>query len=179
MVHVSRHATHIVKDTSAVGIQQLKGLLSTVGLFLCHKYHIPIDNTIKGCIIETMNVLEQYIDVFENLDADEIYESMISLGSSVAYEVDRDAKNFVHGCQSQVWVEGDEQPTGWEFKLDSESYMFKGIGNVLCRCMSGMTAEEIDQITFYDFRDLTQYFSQQRKQGMQAVINKCKQISRG
>ena len=126
-----------------------------------------------------MNVLEQYIDVFENLDADEIYESMISLGSSVAYEVDRDAKNFVHGCQSQVWVEGDEQPTGCEFKLDSDSYMVKGIGNVLCRCMSGMTAEEIDQITFYDFRDLTQYFSQQRKQGMQAVINKCKQISRG
>ncbi len=126
-----------------------------------------------------MNVLEQYIDVFENLDAEEIYESMISLGSSVAYEVDRDAKNFVHGCQSQVWVEGEEQPTGWEFKLDSDSYMVKGIGNVLCRCMSGMTAEEIEQITFYDFRNLTQYFSQQRKQGMQAVINKCKQISRG
>ena len=135
--------------------------------------------TIKASKNALIVIICLKIDVFENLDAEEIYESMISLGSSVAYEVDRDAKNFVHGCQSQVWVEGEEQPTGWEFKLDSDSYMVKGIGNVLCRCMSGMTAEEIEQITFYDFRDLTQYFSQQRKQGMQAVINKCKQISRG
>jgi cysteine desulfuration protein SufE len=126
-----------------------------------------------------MNVLQQYIDIFENLDTDEIYESMISLGSQTVYEVDRTQENFVHGCQSQVWIDGKLEPTGWEFHLDSDSYMVKGIGSVVCRCLSGHTNEELENITFYDFKDLAMYFSQQRKQGMQAIINKCKLISRG
>lgn len=126
-----------------------------------------------------MNVLQDYMDIFENIDTDEIYESMIALGSETVYEVERSSNNFVHGCQSQVWIEAKEEPTGWEFHLDSDSFMVKGIGSVVCRCLSGHTTDELENITFYDFKELAAYFSQQRKQGIQAIINKCKSISRG
>ena len=126
--------------------------------------------------------IEELIENFELLGQwEDRYRYIIELGRKIPEfnPENRIEQYLVRGCQSQVWITGEEQPTGWEFKLDSDSYMVKGIGNVLCRCMSGMTADEISQVGFYDFRDLTQYFSQQRKQGMQAVINKCKQISRG
>lgn len=127
-----------------------------------------------------MNILQDYMDIFENIDTDELYESMIALGSEdTGIEVERSSDNFVHGCQSQVWISGIEEPTGWEFHLESDSFMVKGIGSVVCRCLSGHTAAELENITFYDFKELASYFSQQRRQGMQAIINKCKLISRG
>lgn len=127
-----------------------------------------------------MNILQDYMDIFENIDTDELYESMIALGSEdTGIEVERSSDNFVHGCQSQVWISGIEEPTGWEFHLESDSFMVKGIGSVVCRCLSGHTADELENITFYDFKELASYFSQQRRQGMQAIINKCKLISRG
>jgi len=127
-----------------------------------------------------MNILQDYMDIFENIDTDELYESMIALGSEdTGIEVERSNDNFVHGCQSQVWISGIEEPTGWEFHLESDSFMVKGIGSVVCRCLSGHTSAELENITFHDFKELAAYFSQQRRQGMQAIINKCKSISRG
>ena len=126
-----------------------------------------------------MNVLEEYIKLFDDVDADEIYEIMIDVGSSVQNDVETISQNFVAGCQSQVWLEGRDEPTGWEFEMTSDSFMVKGIGSIVCKCLSGHTTEELEQITFYDFKDIAKHFSQQRKQGIQAIINKCKLISRG
>ena len=161
-------------------MNKLKRLLSPVGVFLFYKYHIPIDNNKKGCIISIMNsLLEQYIELFDNLDTGEVYDTMLEVGSQVNVAVQQTPQNTVHGCQSQVWIQGVEEPTGWEFFLDSDSFMVKGVGSIVCKCMSGMTTDELAQVTFYDFKDIAKHFSQQRKQGIQAIINKCKAISRG
>ena len=125
-----------------------------------------------------MNLLEEYIKLFDDLDNDLIFDAMLDVGSQVQSVVERNSANTVVGCQSQVWIEGVEEPTGWEFYLDSDSFMVKGLGSIICKCMSGMTTEELEQVTFYDFREIAKHFSQQRKQGMQAIINKCKHISR-
>lgn len=126
-----------------------------------------------------MNLLEQYIELFDNLSSNEVYDTMLEVGAAVEYEVQRTPSSVVHGCQSQVWINGNDLPTGWEFRLDSDSYMVKGVGSIICACLSGLTSEELDNIGFYDFKDLAKHFSQQRKQGMQAIINKCKHISKG
>jgi sulfur transfer protein SufE len=42
-----------------------------------------------------------------------------------------------------------------------------------------MTTDEIAEVTFFDFKELSGYFSTQRKQGMQSIINKIKSISKG
>lgn len=126
-----------------------------------------------------MSILEQYIELFEDLDPSEIYDVMLDVGSQVNVAVEHTSENFVHGCQSQVWIQGVDTPTGWQFYLDSDSFMVKGLGSIVCKCISDHTTDEIQQMGFYDFRDMAKFFSQQRKQGMQAIINKCKQISRG
>jgi sulfur transfer protein SufE len=57
--------------------------------------------------------------------------------------------------------------------------MVRGVGHIICDCMSGMTTDEIAEVTFFDFKELSGYFSTQRKQGMQSIINKIKSISKG
>lgn len=125
-----------------------------------------------------MNI-NDYISQFEMMDDELIYDFILEKGSNTKFPVERNNKNFVYGCQSDLWVSGRQGALGWEFFVDSDSYMVKGIGSVICECLYGMTTEELEKVVWIDFVPLTKFFSQQRKQGMQAIINKCKQISRG
>ena len=45
--------------------------------------------------------------------------------------------------------------------------------------MQGLSTPEVESIQWEDLAPLGRYFSQQRKQGMQAILNKCKRIVRG
>ena len=123
--------------------------------------------------------LQQYIDTIEQLESEEVYDYVLELGQQNHVFTDRLEQNFVHGCQSPVWVTGTDEPTGWEFSIDSDSFMVRGVGQMICDCLSGLTSDEIAQVTYYDFKQLAVYFSTQRKQGMQAIINRIKSISKG
>ena len=125
-----------------------------------------------------MNIKE-YITEFEMMDESLIYDYILDTGSNAKVPIIRNKKNYVHGCQSDLWVSGREGPVGWEFFVDSDSYMVKGIGVIICDCLNGMTTEELQNVVWLDFVPLTKFFSNQRRQGMQAIINKCKEISRG
>tara|TARA_B110000858_G_C17609166_1_gene383669 strand:- start:49 stop:441 length:393 start_codon:yes stop_codon:yes gene_type:complete len=124
--------------------------------------------------------LQEYIDIIEQLDSDEVYEYILEIGQqAMADQIDRSPTYFVHGCQSAVWVNGKDEPTGWEFIMDSDSFMVRGVGTIICKCLSGLTTDELTQVNFYDFRELSAFFSTQRRQGMQSIINKIKSISKG
>ncbi len=124
--------------------------------------------------------LQQYIDIIDQLESEEVYDYVLELGQETMTEFsDRLDEHYVHGCQSPVWVNGIDEPTGWEFTIDSDSFMVRGVGHIICECFSGMTTDEIAEVTFYDFKELSGYFSTQRKQGMQSIINKIKSISKG
>ena len=124
--------------------------------------------------------IQQHIDIIDQLESDEVYDYVLELGQAdVGIFTERLDEHFVHGCQSPVWVTGVDEPTGWEFAIDSDSFMVRGVGHIICDCLSGMTTEEIAEVTFYDFKDLSAYFSTQRRQGMQSIINKIKSISKG
>ena len=124
--------------------------------------------------------LQRYINIIEELESDEVYDYVLELGQELMGTfTDRLDEHFVHGCQSPVWVTGVDEPTGWEFAIDSDSFMVRGVGHIIFECLSGMTTDEIAEVTFYDFKELSVYFSTQRKQGMQSIINKIKSISKG
>ena len=127
-----------------------------------------------------VNSLQQYVDTFEALgDPNAIYEYVLDFGSDLNEDIERIQENFVYGCQSEVWVEGQEDALGWNFKLVSDAYIVNGIGNIICDCMQGLSTPEVESIQWEDLAPLGRYFSQQRKQGMQAILNKCKRIVRG
>lgn len=124
--------------------------------------------------------LQQYIDNINQLESEEVYDYVLEIGQQAeGMFTDRNDEHFVHGCQSPVWVTGIDEPTGWEFSIDSDSYMVRGVGHIICECLSGLTTDEIKEVTFFDFKDLSVYFSTQRRQGMQSIINKIKSISKG
>ena len=79
----------------------------------------------------------------------------------------------------QDWVDGLEEAVGWKFRLVSDAYIVNGIGNIMCDCMEGLSTPEVEALQWEDFAPLGRYLSQQRKQGMQAILNKCKRIVRG
>jgi len=124
--------------------------------------------------------LQQYIDNINQLESEEVYDYVLEIGQQAeGMFTDRLDEHFVHGCQSPVWVTGIDEPTGWEFSIDSDSYMVRGVGHIICECLSGLTTDEIKEVTFFDFKDLSVYFSTQRRQGMQSIINKIKSLSKG
>ena len=56
-----------------------------------------------------VNSLQQFVDTFEALgDPNAIYEYVLDFGSDLDPEIERIQENFVYGCQSEVWVEGEE-----------------------------------------------------------------------
>jgi len=127
-----------------------------------------------------VNSLQQFVDTFEALfDPNAIYEYVLDYGSDTNETIERIQDNFVYGCQSEVWVDGIEEALGWKFELVSDAYIVNGIGNIMCDCMKGLSTPEIEALQWEDFAPLGRYFSQQRKQGMQAILNKCKKITRG
>ena len=70
--------------------------------------------------------LQRYINIIEELESDEVYDYVLELGQELMGTfTDRLDEHFVHGCQSPVWVTGVDEPTGWEFAIDSDSFMVR------------------------------------------------------
>ena len=69
------------------------------------------------------------------------YEYIIELGKTLPlideqYKVD---ENIIKGCQSKVWVHGEEQDGKIVFTADSDAILTKGIIAVLIRAFSNQT----------------------------------------
>ena len=126
------------------------------------------------------NSLQQFVDTFEALgDPNAIYEYVLDFGSDTNDDIERIQDNFVYGCQSEVWIDGREDALGWSFQLISDAYIVNGIGNIICDCMKGLSTPEVDTLKWEDFAPLGRYFNQQKKKGIQTILNQCKRITRG
>ena len=127
-----------------------------------------------------INTLQQFVDTFEALgDPNAIYEYVLDFGSNSTFDpTEKIEDNFVYGCQSDVWVIGYQNALGWQFEIHSDAYIVNGIGNIICKCLNDLNTYEIENVSWEDLAPLGRYFSQQRKQGMQAILNKCKVITK-
>tara|TARA_B110000008_G_scaffold279398_1_gene326336 strand:+ start:1113 stop:1526 length:414 start_codon:yes stop_codon:yes gene_type:complete len=126
--------------------------------------------------------LETIIEDFEFIeDWEDRYKYIIDLGKSLdpLLESDYNTQNKVDGCASQVWliIKEDEikEKKVIEFKADSDSFLVKGLLAIIISIFSGKTASDILKIN-YDSElkklNLKENISQQRSNGLTAVINK-------
>jgi cysteine desulfuration protein SufE len=86
------------------------------------------------------------------------YEYIIELGKTLPiiderYKVD---ENIIKGCQSKVWVHGEEQDGKIVFTADSDAILTKGIIAVLIRAFSNQTPSSILEANT-DFIDESQF----------------------
>ncbi len=126
--------------------------------------------------------LETIIEDFEFIeDWEDRYKYIIDLGKSLdpLLENDYNAKNKVDGCASQVWLiikeDKIKEKKIIEFKADSDSFLVKGLLAIIISIFSGKTPSDILKIN-YDSElkklNLKENISQQRSNGLTAVINK-------
>ena len=124
-------------------------------------------------------IQEEIVDEFSMFDDwMERYEYIIELGKSLPL-INEDFKteeNIIKGCQSKVWVHGEEHNGNIVFTADSDAILTKGIIAILIRVFSNQNPQNIlDANT--DFRDeigLKEHLSPTRANGLVSMIKQIK-----
>lgn len=106
------------------------------------------------------------------------YEYIIELGKSLPL-IDEQYKtddNIIKGCQSKVWLHGEQQDGIVAFTADSDAILTKGIIAILIRVFSEKTPEEIlnSDTTFIDQIGLKEHLSPTRANGLVSMIKQIK-----
>jgi len=124
-------------------------------------------------------IQEEIVDEFSMFDDwMQRYEYIIELGKSLPlineeYKTD---ENIIKGCQSKVWVHGEENDGKIIFTADSDAILTKGIIAILIRVFSNQTPQAIlDADTdFIDEIGLKEHLSPTRANGLVSMIKKIK-----
>lgn len=106
------------------------------------------------------------------------YEYIIDLGKSLPL-IDEQYKtedNIIKGCQSKVWVHGEQKGNKIVFTADSDAILTKGIIAILIRTFSNQKAVDIlDANTdFIDEIGLKEHLSPTRANGLVSMVKKIK-----
>ena len=124
-------------------------------------------------------VQEEIINEFSMFDDwDERYQYVIDLGKSLPlveekYKTD---DNIIKGCQSKVWLHGEEKNGKVVFTADSDAILTKGIIAILIRVFSNQEPKEILEAdtAFIDEIGLKEHLSPTRANGLVSMIKQIK-----
>ncbi|MEC7376458.1 MAG: SufE family protein [Pseudomonadota bacterium] len=129
--------------------------------------------------------LDDVLDGFELLDDwEERYAFIIDLGKQLpAFPEDaRVEENYVHGCQSQVWlIHHYDDSTGRLYLLiDSDAMIVRGLAAIILVALNGKTprdllATDIDEL--FEQLDLFRHISPTRGNGLRAMVGKIRDIA--
>lgn len=129
--------------------------------------------------MEIKAIQEEIVDEFSMFeDWDERYQYVIDLGKSLPlineqYKTD---DNIIKGCQSKVWLHGEEEDGKIVFTADSDAILTKGIVAILIRVFSNQKPEDILQadMAFIDEIGLKEHLSPTRANGLVSMIKQIK-----
>lgn len=133
----------------------------------------------------TKTTLEDVLDAFEFLDDwEERYAYIVDLGKQLPAFPDeaRIEENYVHGCQSQVWlIHHYDEDSGKLFLLiDSDAIIVRGLAAIILVALNGKTprdllATDIDEL--FEQLDLFRHISPTRGNGLRAMVGKIRDIA--
>lgn len=116
-------------------------------------------------------VIEEFSELDDWMDR---YQLLIDLGEEQEPLPDNEKteQNLIDGCQSRVWLVGDENNGILTFRAESDALIVKGIVSLLIRVVSGHTPQEILDADLYFIREigLTEHLSPTRSNGLLAMI---------
>jgi len=124
-------------------------------------------------------IQEEIIEDFEIFDDwMQKYEFLIDLGKELPpieeqYKIE---DNLIKGCQSRVWLHGEEKNGSIVYSADSDAIMTKGIIAILLRVLSNQKSEDIinADLSFIDEIGLKEQLSATRANGLVSMIKKIK-----
>ncbi|SHL04448.1 SufE family protein [Phytopseudomonas punonensis] len=90
------------------------------------------------------------------------------------HEADR-----VHGCESQVWLNGEQRDGHWHFRASSDARLIRGLLAVLLARVNGLNAAELASLDISDWftqLGLSRQLSPSRASGMNAVVQQMRRL---
>lgn len=128
--------------------------------------------TIKEIQAEIIDEFSMFDDWMER------YEYIIELGKNLPLikEEFKIEDNIIKGCQSKVWLKGQESEDKIIFTADSDAILTKGIIAILIRTFSKQKAIDILQadMDFIDAIGLKEHLSPTRANGLVSMIKNIK-----
>lgn len=129
-----------------------------------------------------MNIKEKQEEIIEEFsmfdDWMQRYEYIIDLGKNLPlineeYKTD---DNIIKGCQSKVWLKGEQNNDAIVFTADSDAILTKGIIAILIRVFSNQKALDIlnADMDFIDKIGLKEHLSPTRANGLVSMIKNIK-----
>lgn len=115
-------------------------------------------------------------------DWEERYKYIIDLGKELSPmdESLHTPERLVKGCQSNVWIEVDEQEGRLQFLVDSDAHIVKGLLALVMAAYQNKTPEQIVQFDiegYFTRIDLQRHLSPTRGNGLQAMVSRIKTIA--
>ena len=124
-------------------------------------------------------IQEEIVDEFSMFDDwMQRYEYIIELGKNlplIKEELKTD-ENIIKGCQSKVWLQGEQQGGKVVFTADSDAILTKGIIAILIRVFSNQKPADILEADtdFIDEIGLKEHLSPTRANGLVSMIKNIK-----
>lgn len=146
---------------------------------------LPSLEEFKANPLGTTTTIDDVFDAFEFLDDwEERYGYIIDLGKSLPEfpESERVEKNYVHGCQSQVWLihHFDAESGKLFLMIDSDAIIVKGLAAVVLATLNAKTPEEIlsmDVEKIFGRIDLMRHISPTRGNGLRSMLELIKKAA--
>lgn len=125
------------------------------------------------------DIQEEIVDEFSMFDDwMERYEYIIELGKNLPLikEEFKTENNLIKGCQSKVWLQGEQNADSIVFTADSDAILTKGIIAILIRTFSNQSAKDIldADMDFIDKIGLKEHLSPTRANGLVSMIKNIK-----
>ncbi|OAB31447.1 Cysteine desulfuration protein SufE [Flavobacterium fryxellicola] len=124
-------------------------------------------------------IQDEIVDEFSMFDDwMERYEYIIELGKKLPLikEEYKTENNIIKGCQSKVWLQGEQTADKIVFTADSDAILTKGIIAILIRTFSNQKASDIleAEMGFIDEIGLKEHLSPTRANGLVSMIKNIK-----
>lgn len=124
-------------------------------------------------------IQDEIIDEFSMFDDwEERYQYVIDLGKTLPLvdEQYKTEENIIKGCQSKVWLHGEQQDGKVVFTADSDAILTKGIIAILIRVFSNQSPKDIldADTAFIDEIGLKEHLSPTRANGLVSMIKQIK-----
>lgn len=126
---------------------------------------------------------EDIVDDLAFFDSwEERYKYIIDLGRELPQldEALKTSERLVKGCQSNVWLDVDEQAGRMQFAVDSDAHIVKGLLVLVLAAYHDKTPEEIvefDIQSYFSQIDLERHLSPTRGNGLRAIVARIQQLA--
>ncbi|MGM0563805.1 MAG: SufE family protein [Pseudomonadota bacterium] len=139
----------------------------------------PFKQTPFGQKINTDDIVGDF-DFLD--DWEERYAYIIDLGRQLPEfpESEKIEDNYVHGCQSQVWLIHQVEDGKLYLLIDSDAIIVRGLAAIVLTALNAKTPQELidtDVDDLFQQLDLFRHISPTRGNGLRAMVEKIRRIA--